>query len=151
MGILYHAHNIRDATPYIKHFQLAVSAEQSRDPTLREVRDVLEELGPYAIRYEVVGRDYWCAWVDHHDPYGPRTLVHITHVGGDDDQRPVWFEKGDPILVITIVERLTRLCGTLLLTTDAGAVPLIVTPGADPEVVIQPWRARAHSRNESAG
>jgi hypothetical protein len=116
----------------------------SRDPTPREVRAALESLVEFSVRYEVTNGDYWSAWVQHRqDPKaGPWALVHISHIGGDDEERRVWFEKGDALLIVRIIERLTQRCGTLVLTCDAGGEPIVITPGTNAAAALDVWRAK---------
>jgi hypothetical protein len=145
MGILYHAHALDDQiVGWLSQLGVPIPpGATSRNPTPREVRTVLDGLANCTVRYELIHGDYWSAWVQHRDNECVRTLVHITHVGGDDDQRPVWFEKGDPELIITIVEALTHRCGVLLLRDDTGvSPPLLITAGVIPARALDPWRWR---------
>jgi hypothetical protein len=119
----------------------------SRNPTPREVRAALESLEDFTVRYELVNGDYWTAWVKHRQnpEDGPWTLVHISQIGGDDEERRVWFEKGHPDLIVRIIERLTHSCGTLVLTCDAGGTPIVITPGTNPARALDAWRPKPPS------
>ena len=144
MGLLYSAWALEpEFVSWLGSLGISASGP-SRNPTPREVKAALESLDDFAVRYELVNGDYWCAWVKHrlNPETGPWTLVHISHIGGDDEERRVWFEKGDQELIATIVERLTHSCGTLVLTCDAGGEPIVITPGTDPARALEVWRVK---------
>jgi hypothetical protein len=51
----------------------------------------------------------------------------------------VTFHKGSPELAVLIAERLTRVCGPLVLIEANDAQPLVVRPGIDAERAVSVW------------
>jgi hypothetical protein len=119
-----------------------------RPPTLRDVRDAVASLDDYEVResvsaatgsldMEVVDRrGYWGGW---------STTLWVKAAEGDQpsagDDAPVGvtFHKGSPELAVLIAERLTRVCGPLVLIEASEALPLVVRPGIDAERAVSEW------------
>jgi hypothetical protein len=121
---------------------------ESRLPTLGELKAVVDQLGGYkssvglskitkTVDIEVVDqRGYQAGW---------STTVWAskwndrTKPPEDGDTVEFNFHKGSPELAVIIVERLTRICGPLILIDTSGSRPLLVTAGLDPPQAVEQW------------
>jgi hypothetical protein len=117
-------------------------SKPGRNPTPRELRTVLDELSGYTVDYRI-GPGNWQADVEANTGFRlfrSTALVNVIDFQGDEASPHLFcFEKGDLRLNILIVERLSRLCGSLFVVPDTGAQPLLVTPGTDPKDAIKVW------------
>ena len=143
MGLSYYVHTPEDAASRLPRPDRVPAAFESRYPTLREVKRVLESLDGYSSDGKRFARARWAAHVKK-KAGGSGTLVHFDSMAYSRERHrgPVWFEKGDTELIVDIVERLTHTCGPLILTCDAdlGEKPLVVAPGMTVEEALAPWR-----------
>lgn len=120
----------------------AAADRQSRNPTPQELRTVLDALSGYSTEY-LVTKTNWQASVEARGGFWllrSSTLVNVVEYDGEETSPcMVTFEKGNPELIIQIVEQLSRLCGPLFIFSDTGARPLLVRPGVDPAEAIKVW------------
>jgi hypothetical protein len=121
------------------------SHKPGRNPTPRELRGVLDELTDFTVDY-FVSQDNWQADIRANAgvPLLRSTaLLNVIDFQGDETMpHLICFEKGDMKLNILIVERLSRICGTLYVIPDTGARPLPVTPGIDPTEAAKLWKTK---------
>jgi hypothetical protein len=113
----------------------------SRYPTLLEVQEILKSLRGDSAQGKFFDNGRWAAHVVAVEG-GSRTLVHYDALdrGSSWLKGPLWFEKGDTELIVAIVERTARLCGTLVLTTDVDDKPLVVKAGDTVAEALALWR-----------
>ncbi len=112
----------------------------SRWPGLREVMDAAAAFGPL--------RQWTSEAADSLDlAIGKAATLWLKSKAGgetripsrDDEPVDVTFHKGDPALAIRITERLSRVCGPLVLIEANDARLLLVTPGIDPDAALAAW------------
>lgn len=120
-----------------------MTPESGRNPTPRELREVLDDLSGYTVDY-LVSKDNWQADIRAKKGvplFRPTALLNVIDYHGDETTpHLICFEKGDPRFNILIVERLSRICGLLFIIPDTGAQPLAVTPGVDPTDAMKVWK-----------
>ncbi len=105
---------------------------------------VLDALPDFTVRYEVLGGRYWSAWATAQPApaEGPLILAHISETGGEDEPRQLWFERGEPAMIVAIVEKLARSCGTLCILADGGGPAVLVRSGTSPDEAIRVWSTK---------
>ncbi len=120
---------------------------ESRFPTLGELKAVVKQLdgcrttvtssSMNTVDFEVVDqRGYDAGWST---TIWGRTLSDEARKPHDDDRVEFSFHKGNPELAVIIIEKLTHVCGPLLLVSDADCRPLLVVPGLDPIKAVEEW------------
>jgi hypothetical protein len=118
------------------------ASEPGRNPSPRELRAVLDDLPGYKADY-LVSPENWQASVEAITGlrlFRSETSISVVDFRGDETMPHLfYFDKGDLRLNIFIVERLSRLCGPLVIFPDTGARPLLVTPGIDPTDAVKAW------------
>ena len=117
---------------------VAVPAATSRYPTPREIQQTLEALDGYRVEH-FRGTGHWYATVWPAGREGWATLIVPDYDGRDDVARSFYFEKGSPELNLLILERLSRVCGPLVIVPDTGSDPVIVAPGLDIDQALHSW------------
>ena len=159
----------KDAYNYFKdtNIEIPSSADNARfPPTPREIRMVLDSLESegYETIYNI-HENYWQAWISNRIPLGfePQTtqelaegivnamrspqvqmvelnIIDFRTEEGEDIPYQFDFRKPDPELMILICERLSRICGSLILVSGAYADnPIFISPGIDPKEAIGAW------------
>jgi hypothetical protein len=116
----------------------------SRNPSLQELRAVLDELAGYTTSYSLSPGN-WQASVEATAGFRlfrRETLISVVGYPVDETAPHLFYFEGDARLNILIVERLSRLCGPLFVFPDTGARPVLVTPGLDPREAIRVWRGK---------
>jgi hypothetical protein len=121
-----------------------------RYPTPAEVRQTLETLEGYRVDYRVTPRS-WSAVIE--DTAGNSdgrwaTIDSIGYAGSDDNPLHIYFSRGWREVIVRITERLTSVCGPLIIVPDSVAYPHLVTPGADPGEVLRLWHEMEDQENE---
>jgi hypothetical protein len=114
----------------------------SRFPLIAEIRDVLGSLDGFTSEYDDngIGSSWQAMITSLEDPEsGAWTCLNITHQKDPSEPQDIWFEKGYPELIVTIVSRLAVMCGTLVVIPDTGCPPLVVPAGADPDDLCAHW------------
>lgn len=114
----------------------------SRFPLITEIRDVLDSLDGFISEYDDhgIGSSWRAVIMSHEVPEsGAWTRLNITHQKDPSEPQDIWFEKGDPKLIVTIVSRLAVMCGTLVVFPDTGCPPLVVTANDDPDDLCAQW------------
>jgi hypothetical protein len=146
MGVLYSCIPITDTPEILAWLQeqrvtLPSPSIFGRDPTPQEIRTALDSIENYTADY-AVSRTFWQANVSYtaEPEQGPWTCINVLNYQ-DDESQPyhIYFEKGWPELILTIMERLSRLCGPLMCVPDTGATPIVVTPGLKSSEAVLPW------------
>jgi hypothetical protein len=89
------------------------------------------------VEIEVVNQGGYCAgWST---TIWARKFDDKTQPPEDRDLVQVSFHKGSPELAVLIVEKLTHVCGPLVLVLDVDGTPLLVTAGIDPCQSVEKW------------
>ena len=114
----------------------------SRNPTPAEIRAVCDALEGFGVEYTSSARKkFWQANV-HGLKGGDRnraTLLNIDKWGGSENGRyKIMFEKGDPSLILQIVQALSKQCGPLVVVPDSD-VPAVVWPEANLKKLLRKW------------
>jgi|GEM_PF-1249117 len=124
------------------------SSTESRFPTLREIYFVLEHLEDCTFDSAndyFTGGTHWEADIIKRDCFDDQgvgewaNLCVMNYQGNDDTPLAFYFRKGFVRLMILIVQRLTEICGPLVIVQNSGYIPLLVTPETDIDQVVQTW------------
>jgi hypothetical protein len=113
-----------------------------RNPTLREVRRVLETLAGYTVYY-AANDQFWQADIAAvaNPEYAMSTTIIASHFTGDEGHpQRISFEKGTPELIIRIMTELAQMCGPLICVPDTGDTPIVVTASTQAETALSIWR-----------
>ncbi len=124
---------------------------ESRNPEPDDYLRAIGEIPGVSIREEnALG--HRCVWVENYKDrdYG-WTVVRLGAEQSDQGSCHVWFDKGDPELIVAIAERLTHACGPLVLHSASGGKPIVVHPGAVPADTLAPWRLPVESGTTRGG
>jgi hypothetical protein len=124
----------------------------SRYPSPQELRAVLDGLNDCTTEYQVVG-DFWRAMVyetasaDPGPPLrveGPNVDIHVVDFQGNERlPHEFHFENGWPILAVTILARLARVTGPLVLSTESGENPVVIQAEDDVQQIMKAWNRTA--------
>ena len=120
---------------------------ESRLPSLREVKAAVGHLEGHVVQVRDAGAVHAVDIdvADDRDPRGRCTTIwtkradEVPEQPGDDDSVRLTFHKGHPELAVLVVERLTHVCGPLVLVRDVDACPLLVEKGTDPRQAVEGW------------
>lgn len=114
----------------------------SRNPTVREIVTVIEELPGYTVEYSGgnVG-EFWQASVGKLPPPADARLtnLNIHKFQGMDEENEIAFEKGWPELIVDILIRIARHTGPLMLVADTSEYPIVIPGNADRSHILQMW------------
>ena len=144
MGVLYSVipfdHEIQN---YLKEENLFIpeNADTGRNPTVEEIRVVLESLTDYKAEYNEPGAGgTWQAFVESKsDPDREWTLLNMIDYVDNKTPTSIYFEKGWVELIAKILAGLSKTCGTLVLWPDTGDPPLIITPEIELDEALSQW------------
>lgn len=139
MGTLYHVEPVSEAEGPLEDWAFIAedpgfdASQPSRNPTLAEVRAVLDDFDRCSVEYTLLpeGMDAGVS-----DRARRATLLHLEGSGQEHDPHRLWFEKGSEELIVEILERLSRVCGAFVLSPDSGEQPMVVYPGVDADEVL---------------
>jgi len=110
--------------------------QPSRSPTVHDFRAILESWEGYDYGEDIKSKNL-CICVNAPDGYD-RTFVYIDDYEADQTEQEridrLHFNNGSLELLVALTERLTKLCGPLLLIED-GLIAIIVTPGTPPDAI----------------
>ena len=68
------------------------------------------------------------------------TLLNVLHFTGNKAApHRFFFEKGAPWVNLYVTEKLSRICGALLLIPNDIMVPVVLQPGVDPDRAVERW------------
>ena len=130
MGILWTVWPLdSQMTAWLQELEVPHPDVLSRFPTGREIKTVLSKLHGFNVEIRdngigfawqasivsVLGGDM-CEW----------TLLNINEYSGDDEQQQLWFEKGWESLIKSILCRLVKDAGPLVLIDDASSRPQVI-------------------------
>ena len=141
MGTLYHVDPLAEAGANFADWALVPEApgldasQPSRNPTLAEVRAVLDGFEKASVEYTMHAEGMDAAIAD----AGLSTLLHLEGTSEEAHPHRLWFEKGDEDLIVDIPERLSRLCGAFVLIPDTGGQGLVIYPGVDVDDALDLW------------
>jgi len=124
-------------------FTLPANPLPSRYPTEEELRKVLDSLDGYSASYQIDAYTCFADVTSAQDRDGPQYIgVRLTKPLRD-EHPTLAFEKGSDRLVLMIVEKLSHVCGPLVLDSDLDGAPVLVTPGIDIDSALEGWLALA--------
>lgn len=136
-------------THWLHEFGIALpSTSESRFPTLREICFVLDHLEGCTFDSATdyfTGGTHWEADIIERDGSEDQrieewaNLCVMNYQGNDDTPLAFYFRKGFVRLTILIVQRLTQICGPLVIVLNSSFIPLLVTPETDIDQAIQAW------------
>ena len=101
----------------------------SRFPTGREVKEVLASLSAFDVEIFAngIGGSWQASIVSKSGgDSGEWTLLNISEYSGDEEPQRLWFEKGWESLIVSILKKLARNAGPLVLIPDTGEEPVVV-------------------------
>lgn len=144
MGVLYHVEPLDEEMAGLLHAmgeKLPDADLPSRNPTPQEVRAVCDALRGYTVEYNITPKARWQAIIEGKGGEDG-TILNIEKFNAAEDQPlPIWFEKGDPALILEIVKQLAKICGPLVVIPDTGDVPITVTANASVKKLLREWGA----------
>jgi hypothetical protein len=124
---------------------LPSSAARSRNPTPAEIREVCDALPGFRVGYNASAKNkFWQANVTgiKGRDRNRGTLLNIDNWGGSEQRRyKITFEKGDPDIILQIVQGLSAHCGPLVVIPDSGDTPAVLWPDANPKKLLRNWGA----------
>ena len=136
MGVLYVTVLLDDDTRrWLESEGIACPARDtpSRWPTPSELRATLADMSGYDVSYRDNTDGGWDAEiVDSERGFGGlHATIWTKQLAGDDVPAPFSFHKPSVELALVILERLSRVCGPLVLVDSSAMVPAVITPGCD--------------------
>ena len=134
-----------DLVEWLKKYKIDIPPlpEDNRYPSPQEIKATLAELAGYQVTYDI-GPEYWHAHVvSNESPKRKWAKIHVTDFQGD-EQSPhdFWFEQGDPGVNLLILKHLSHICGPLIMSAGANAVPILVTSNINISKVLEEWYER---------
>jgi len=129
MGIFYH---VAPLEPEVRDWLESQSIEcpdgTSRWPTRGELRAVLDAFRGFEVRFTENGPGHrWDAFVSDGKHDGNWTLLHAEPQHNSDDITHLYFEKGEPTLIVAILRALSAVTGPFMLLADVGGPPMVVS------------------------
>lgn len=128
MGILYTVWPLdQEARTWLADQSIESPAGPARWPTRTELEKVLSELRGFKVTFTLNGPGQrWSASIDDGEEDGNWTLLQA-EPEGDDRSTRVSFEKGEPTLIVAILRALSAETGPLMLVSDVGCPPIVVS------------------------
>ena len=115
----------------------------ARNPTPAEIRAVCAALDGYRVTYNASTKHkFWQADVEGATGANSKsgTLLNIDQWGGSETRRyKIFFEKGDPALILRIIHGLSAQCGPLAIIPDTGEAPVVAWAEADFKKLLKRW------------
>jgi hypothetical protein len=146
MGVLYVVVPLDDEERgWLREQDVALprAPKRGRNPTPAEIRSVCDALDGFRVEYHVSAeKKFWQAVIK-----GVRgrdrdrwTMLNIDDWGGSEARRwQILFDKGDPALILQVVQGLSARCGPLVVVPDTGDPPAVVWPAADLKELLRTW------------
>ena len=148
MGIRYTVFPVAshpDLVEWLKKYNIEIPPlpDDNRYPSPQEIKTTLEELAGYQVTYDIDPQHWRAHVVSNESPKRKWAKLHIADFQGD-EQSPhdFWFDQGDPGVNLLILKHLSRMCGPLIMSADANAVPILVTADTDIGKVLEEWYER---------
>jgi hypothetical protein len=144
MGVIYIvlplSHEEDEIISWLHSLRLTCPPDEGRYPTIEELRFVLDHLDGYSIHYST-GAGHWYADVSPTDQVTSdwACIVVDNYHDNDTDSHDFYFERGSPRVMLLILQRLTRMCGPLILLADTGDLPMVVTADLDLDQALHAW------------
>jgi hypothetical protein len=150
MSVLYcifHLGDVDELPAWLATFGINCPRGESRYPTPNEIRQVLDDLEGYTVEY-AMDADSCLVTISTAGPcqFEQWTTLRMSKCGDNaqaSTPQPFSFKNGSPELIVRICERLSRLCGPLVIYSDSGhEIPILVRAGVDPGQAVTAWEAR---------
>ena len=141
MGVIYVVAPIDDeVAEFLRSESIVVPHEASKGPLFRDIQDAISGLDGYSVESDpyAVGASWDAQIASRVDQYS-WTRATVQKLAPADHPQSLAFHKGSPELVVAIVLRLSQACGPLVLFTDSGDSPLVVSPQDDIENLLKFW------------
>jgi hypothetical protein len=134
-----------DLVEWLKKYNIDLPPlpDNNRYPSPQEIKTTLDNLAGYQVTYDI-GLQHWRVHVvSDKSPKRKWAKLHVADFQGD-EQSPhhFWFDQGDPGVNLLILKHLCRICGPLIMSADANAVPILVTSDADVSKILEAWYER---------
>lgn len=115
----------------------------SRFPTPREITSVLQQLHNYtfALSADSSSGEWWATITAANSSNQAWASLRITNYSSDDEPHEFYFPKGWPEVIFTIVERLARHCGPLVVVDDSAVSPIVMCPNDPLQDLLQNHKA----------
>lgn len=114
-----------------------------RNPTPAEIESVLASFSDYTY---VVRQNsgHWYAEVSwaKEPSSGPWTEITVMDFQGADVPQPFHFTKGWIEIIMLVTERLTHICGPLVMADGGNGTPYLVQPGKNLQTLIDEYNSR---------
>lgn len=141
MGVLYIVWPVDEPVrEWLASHAIDAPPSASRWPSKREIQVSLKRLHGFQVRVTDNGPGArWDAFVEHAGAAGLWTVLEAKPRDGADDANEITFEKGNPALILALLRDLSRVTVPLVLMSDAGDDPVIVSPTIPFRQLVQPW------------
>ena len=139
MGVLYIPLALDEQTrEWLSEADIPVSARlKSRLPSLSNIKEALSQLDGYVVEGATFELGHPMQIDISTKAFDSHTTLNIERLEEKDNE--LLFEKGDPYLIALIVKLMSEHTGPLVLTTDSGDLPLLITPDTDIEAMVDEW------------
>lgn len=117
----------------------------NRNPTPAEIEEVLAKLEGYTFKVSRnLSRNTWYADVSSIVDTANRPWAEITVLDyrSDDDPHSFSFTNGWQESILLVTERLTHICGPLVMADGSDGRPYLITPGMDLGKMVRGYNSR---------
>ncbi len=126
MGVLYSVFPLhKDCTDWLDQEDIPYpSVSNPRLPTPRELETAIENLEAFSTP------DADSELIQSTDPDRPDlyTRLIITEQGSEDEPCKFYFSKGADEVVLKVIQKVTAMCGPLVVLDDSATWPVVVCP-----------------------
>ena len=125
---------------------VSVSGPTGRNPTIRELKDVLGGFADYRIDSSDLDNppsgSSWHVevWHSHRPALHPWCFIAIDEYRGEDKPQGFRFVRGTPELMIRIVQALAERLGPLVLQPDGSQPAVVVQAAFEASAFVESWR-----------
>ena len=131
-----------EVVSWLRSLGITYPRGEGRDPTLQELRFVLDHLEGYAVEYRTGSHSWDADIIESRPAPTDRDWAYLSvaaYSGDEAEPHSFYFNPGSPRVMIDVLRRLAGFCGPQLLIPDTGGPPLVVTPDLDTEAALTAW------------